>query len=138
MVRSIDIHEDGSVDVMVSLTTPGCPIRNHFSTSVRDAVRALPGVTAVKVDFDVLNDRQKAAIQTKLGGGKLPSGALAGVQNVVCVGSGKGGVGKSTLTVNLAAALAGEGKRGGVLHGDRWGSSLPRIPGLGPNGRAHV
>src|SRR3712207_7041598 len=92
MVRSIDIHEDGSVDVMVSLTTPGCPIRNHFSTSVRDAVKALPGVTAVSVDFDVLTDQQKSALQAKLGRGGLPSGALAGVENVVCVGSGKGGV----------------------------------------------
>jgi ATP-binding protein involved in chromosome partitioning len=131
MVRSIDIREGGEVDVMVSLTTPGCPIRNHFSTSVRDAVQALPGVTAVKVDFDVLNDQQKQALQTKLGRGGLPSGALAGVENVICVGSGKGGVGKSTLTVNLAAALVAEGKTVGILDADVWGYSIPRMLGLG-------
>ena len=131
MVRSIDIHEGGAVDVMVSLTTPGCPIRSHFSTGVRDAVQVLPGVTAVKVDFDVLNDQQKQALQTKLGRGGLPSGALAGVENVICVGSGKGGVGKSTLTVNLAAALVAEGKTVGILDADVWGYSIPRMLGLG-------
>jgi ATP-binding protein involved in chromosome partitioning len=131
MVRSIDIREGGEVDVTVSLTTPGCPIRNHFSTSVRDAIVALGGVTKVNVEFDVLNDRQKQAIQTKLGRGGLPSGALAGIENVICVGSGKGGVGKSTLTVNLAAALVAEGKTVGVLDADVWGYSVPRMLGLG-------
>ena len=131
MVRSIDIREGGEVHVMVSLTTPGCPIRNHFSTSVRDAVQALPGVTKVSVDFDVLTDKQKTALQQKLGRGGLPSGALAGVENVICVGSGKGGVGKSTLTVNLAAALVAEGKSVGILDADVWGYSIPRMLGLG-------
>jgi ATP-binding protein involved in chromosome partitioning len=131
MVRSIEIGDDGNVAVTVSLTTPGCPIRNHFQTAVRDAVRALPGVTAVEVGFDVLTDTQKQALQHKLGRGGLPTGSLAGVENVICVGSGKGGVGKSTLTVNLAAALAGEGKRVGILDADVWGYSIPRMLGLG-------
>jgi ATP-binding protein involved in chromosome partitioning len=131
MVRSIDIRESGEVAVMVSLTTPGCPIRNHFATSVRDAVMTLPGVAAVSVDFDVLSDQQKSALQTKLGRGGLPSGALAGVENIVCVGSGKGGVGKSTLTVNLAAALVAQGKTVGILDADVWGYSIPRMLGLG-------
>src|SRR5215212_8455404 len=123
MVRSIDIRDGGVVDVMVSLTTPGCPIRNHFQTSVANAVTAL-GATQVNVTFDVLNDQQKANLQRKLGrGGGLPTGALAQVANVLCVGSGKGGVGKSTLTVNLAAALAAEGKKVGVLDADVWGYS---------------
>jgi ATP-binding protein involved in chromosome partitioning len=130
MVRSIKV-QDGAVDVTVSLTTPGCPIRNHFQTSVQDAVKALGGVTQVNVDFDVLTDTQKQALQTKLGRGGLPSGALAGVENVICVGSGKGGVGKSTLTVNLAAALVAEGKTVGVLDADVWGYSVPRMLGLG-------
>jgi ATP-binding protein involved in chromosome partitioning len=132
MVRSIEIRDGGVVDVMVSLTTPGCPIRSHFQTGVTNAVRALDGVTAVNVSFDVLNDQQKSAIQRKLGrGGELPSGALAQVENVICVGSGKGGVGKSTLTANLAAALAAEGKKVGVLDADVWGYSIPRMFGLG-------
>src|SRR5687768_14404136 len=86
MVRSIDVHDDGQVDVMVSLTTPGCPIRSHFQQGVVNAVQPLEGVTRVNVAFDVLNEQQKKALQTKLGGGGLPSGALAQVQNVICVG----------------------------------------------------
>jgi ATP-binding protein involved in chromosome partitioning len=132
MVRSIDIRDGGVVDVMVSLTTPGCPIRNHFQTGVANAVGTIDGVTQVNVSFDVLTDRQKATLQQKLGrGGGLPTGALAQVANVLCVGSGKGGVGKSTLTVNLAAALAAEGKKVGVLDADVWGYSIPRMLGLG-------
>src|SRR5689334_2593997 len=131
MVRSIDIGEDGAVAVMVSLTTPGCPIRNHFETAVKQAVLGLGGVQNVSVDFDVLTDAEKGALQQKLGRGGLPAGALAQVANVVCVGSGKGGVGKSTLTSNLAAALAAEGKKVGILDADVWGYSIPRMFGLG-------
>jgi ATP-binding protein involved in chromosome partitioning len=131
MVRSIDVSENGVVDVTVSLTTPGCPIKGHFQTAVADAASALDGVSHVNVFFDVLSDTQKAALQQKLGRGSLPDGALAQVANVLCVGSGKGGVGKSTLTANLAAALAGEGKRVGVLDADVWGYSIPRMYGLG-------
>src|ERR1700757_3308997 len=131
MVRSIDVHENGVVDVMVSLTTPGCPIRNHFQTGVVQAVREIDGVTAVNVSFDVLSDNEKAALGRKLGRGALPEGALAQVANVICVGSGKGGVGKSSVTANLAAALAADGKRVGVLDADVWGYSQPRMLGLG-------
>ena len=132
MVRAIEQKAGGEVDVTVSLTTPGCPIRNHFQTGVAQAVRGLAGVTAVNVAFDVLSEQEKAGLQKKLGRpGGLPTGALAGVQNVVCVGSGKGGVGKSTLTVNLAAALVADGKRVGVLDADVWGYSIPRMLGLG-------
>src|ERR1700685_2885760 len=131
MVRSIDISPNGVVDVTVSLTTPGCPIKGHFQTAVAQAVRALDGGTHVNVFFDVLDDAQKAALQQKLGRGSLPAGALAQVANVLCIGSGKGGVGKSTLTANLAAALAGEGKKVGVLDADVWGYSQPRMLGVG-------
>jgi ATP-binding protein involved in chromosome partitioning len=127
MVRSIDAQPDGTVDVTVSLTTPGCPIRSHFENAVRSAVGALDGVTRVNVGFDVLSDQEKAGLQQKLGRGALPAGALAQVSNVVCVGSGKGGVGKSTITANLAAALAAQGKRVGVLDADVWGYSIPRM-----------
>ena len=106
MVRSIELSPNGVVDVTVSLTTPGCPIRSHFQAAVADRVAKLDGVTHVNVYFDVLSDEQKSALQRKLGRGSLPDGALAQVANVLCVGSGKGGVGKSTLTANLAAALA--------------------------------
>ena len=130
MVRSIDQHPDGSVDVTVSLTTPGCPIRSTFETAVRSAVGALDGVTSVGVAFDVLSPDEKAGLQQKLCRGSLPAGALAQVSNVVCIGSGKGGVGKSTITANLAAALAAEGKTVGVLDADVWGYSIPRMFGV--------
>ncbi len=131
MVRSIDAKADGTVAVMVSLTTPGCPIRSHFETAVREAIGALDGVTRVSVAFDVLSDSEKGDLQKKLGRGGLPEGALAQVQNVVCVGSGKGGVGKSSMTANLAVALAAEGKKVGILDADVWGYSIPRMFGLG-------
>jgi ATP-binding protein involved in chromosome partitioning len=131
MVRSIEVSPNGVVDVTVSLTTAGCPVRSHFQSSVMQAISALDGVEHVNVYFDVLTDTQKAALQQKLGGGSLPDGSLAQVANVLCIGSGKGGVGKSTLTSNLAAALQADGKRVGVLDADVWGYSIPRMFGLG-------
>ncbi len=131
MVRSIELHEHGIVDVRVSLTTPGCPIRSHFQDGVAQAVGALEGVSSVNVSFDVLSEDEKTALGRKLGRGSLPAGALAQVANVVCVGSGKGGVGKSSVTANLAAALACDGKQVGVLDADVWGYSQPRMLGLG-------
>ena len=88
-------------------------------------------MTGVNVSFDVLSDHEKQALGRKLGRGTLPEGALAQVTNVICVGSGKGGVGKSSVTANLAAALAAEGKQVGVLDADVWGYSQPRMLGLG-------
>jgi ATP-binding protein involved in chromosome partitioning len=133
MVRSIDVHPNGVVDVTVSLTTPGCPIRDHFQNGVSQAIRGLEGVTGVNISFDVLSDQEKAKLSHKLGraNGSLPDGTLAQVANVICVGSGKGGVGKSSVTANLAAALVADGKSVGVLDADVWGYSQPRMLGLG-------
>ncbi len=131
MVRSVTVAADGGVDVVIALTTAGCPIRGHFEQAVERAITEL-GPTRVDTTFDVLSAEEKQALQKKLGrGGPLPSGALAQVQNIVAVGSGKGGVGKSSVTANLAAALAAEGKRVGVLDADVWGYSIPRMFGLG-------
>jgi ATP-binding protein involved in chromosome partitioning len=131
MVREINLHANGVVEVTVSLTTAGCPIRDHFQTGVTQAVRALDGVTGVNVSFDVLSDQEKQKLGRKLGRGSLPEGALAKVRNVICIGSGKGGVGKSSITANLAAALTAEGKTAGILDADVWGYSQPRMLGLG-------
>jgi ATP-binding protein involved in chromosome partitioning len=135
MVRSIEIS-DGTVDVMVSLTTPGCPIRSHFEQAVTQNVSQLEGVQAVNVAFDVLTPDEKQGLQQKLGRNRLPAGALAQVKNVICVASGKGGVGKSTLTANLASALAIEGYASAAMDADVWGYSIPRM--LGVAGRPRV
>jgi ATP-binding protein involved in chromosome partitioning len=137
MVRSIDQPEPGRVDVVVSLTTPGCPIRNHFQQAVAQNVSALDGVSHVNVGFDVLSDQEKQSLSQRLGRqGGLPEGALARVKNVICVGSGKGGVGKSTVTANLATALQSEGRLAAALDADVWGYSIPRM--LGVHGRPQV
>jgi ATP-binding protein involved in chromosome partitioning len=136
MVRSIEQPEEGRVDVVVSLTTPGCPIRAHFEKAVAEKVSSL-GVSRVNVGFDVLSDQEKQSLSQRLGrGGGLPEGALAMVKNVICVGSGKGGVGKSTVTVNLAAALQADGHAAAALDADVWGYSIPRM--LGVHGRPKV
>ena len=136
MVRSIEIDPQGAVSVMVSLTTPGCPIRSHFENAVRQNVSAIEGVTSVAVAFDVLSPDEKSQLQQKLGRNRLPQGALAKVRNVICVASGKGGVGKSTVTANLAAAMALEGHSAGALDADVWGYSMPRM--LGVQGKPRV
>jgi ATP-binding protein involved in chromosome partitioning len=137
MVRSIEEPVPGRIDVMVSLTTPGCPIRSHFEKAVAENVGTLEGVSQVNVAFDVLSDDEKQGLQQRLGRpGGLPEGALAAVKNVICVASGKGGVGKSTVTANLAAALQAEGHAAAALDADVWGYSIPRM--LGVHGRPMV
>ncbi len=131
MVRSIEVRESGKVEIVVSLTTAGCPIRSHFQQAVASNVAVLDGVTEVGVGFDVLSDQEKSHLQKALGRtGGLPEGALAQVKNVVCIASGKGGVGKSTMTANLAAALQVEGQSAGALDADVYGYSIPRMLGV--------
>jgi len=137
MVRSVDQPEPGRVDVVVSLTTAGCPIRNHFQQAVAQNLSALEGVSQVNVGFDVLSDQEKQSLSQRLGRqGGLPEGALARVKNVICVGSGKGGVGKSTVTANLATALQADGMLAAAMDADVWGYSIPRM--LGVHGRPQV
>ena len=130
MVRSLEVKEGGRVEVVVSLTTPGCPIRAHFEQAVATQVGQLDGVSSVGVGFDVLSDEEKGNLQQSLGRGRLPQGALAQVKNVICVASGKGGVGKSTMTANLAAALQADGHSAGALDCDVYGYSIPRMLGV--------
>jgi ATP-binding protein involved in chromosome partitioning len=137
MVRSIDAGADGHVHVRVSLTTSGCPIRSHFEQAVDESVGKLEGVRSVSVDFDVLSPEEKESLKQRLGRRDgLPEGALAAVKNVICVGSGKGGVGKSSVTANLAAALHAEGHAAAAMDADVWGYSIPRM--LGIHGRPMV
>jgi ATP-binding protein involved in chromosome partitioning len=136
MVGSIAASTEGRVDVVVSLSAPGCAPRAHFERAVKQRVASLDGVRHVNVSFvepKPTGPQRPAANQPGAGG---PTTALSGVKNVICVGSGKGGVGKSTVTVNLAAALSLEGKQAGALDADVWGYSIPRM--LGVHGRPRV
>ena len=136
MVRSVSVGDGGRVSVVISLPAPGAPIRSHYEQAVEEMVSALPGVAGVDVDFDVLSREEKERRASAVKKSELPEGALAGVKNVICVGSGKGGVGKSTITANLAAALHAEGRSAAALDADVWGYSQPRM--LGVHGRPHV
>ncbi len=129
MVRRLTI-ENGAAAVTIALTTSGCPIRAEFERAATDALLDVEGITSADVAFSVLDDSERRRLQEELGRSALPAGALAKVGTVLCVASGKGGVGKSTLSVNLAAALHAQGRKVGVLDADVWGYSLPRMLGI--------
>jgi ATP-binding protein involved in chromosome partitioning len=115
MVKAVEVGSDGSVRVDVWLTVSGCPLRDTITRDVQAAVGKLPGVARVRVELDVMSDQQRQELQGKLRGGKpereIPFASPASLTKVYAVASGKGGVGKSSVTVNLAAALAASGQK---------------------------
>jgi ATP-binding protein involved in chromosome partitioning len=133
MVKSVDISADGRVDVAVWLTVAGCPMRDTITRTVTEAVARVPGVNGVGVELDVMSAEQRTALQTQLRGGKpareIPFAQPGSLTRVYAVASGKGGVGKSSVTVNLAAAMAARGLQVGVLDADIYGHSIPRMLG---------
>jgi ATP-binding protein involved in chromosome partitioning len=137
MVKSVDIASDGQVSVGVYLTVAGCPMRDTITRSVTDAVATLPGVSGVRVALDVMSEEQRRALQGQLRGGRpepvIPFAQPSSLTQVYAVVSGKGGVGKSSVTVNLAASLAAAGHKVGVIDADIYGHSVPRM--LGVTGR---
>jgi ATP-binding protein involved in chromosome partitioning len=137
MVKNIEIAADGAVHVEVWLTVSGCPLRDTIIREVTAAVTKVPGVSSVRVDLDVMSEEQRRALQTQLRGGKaepeIPFAQPSSLTRVYAVASGKGGVGKSSVTVNLAAALAASGLAVGVVDADIYGHSVPRM--LGVTGR---
>jgi len=131
MVRDVTSADDGSVEVTIALTVAGCPLRASFEDQVAQHVGAVEGVTSVSLRFDVMTPEEKAALATRLRGGRPPREIrLDPSTRVVAVVSGKGGVGKSTLAANLAAALAERGERVGVLDADVYGYSIPHVLGV--------
>jgi len=134
MVKSVDVADDGTVDVGIYLTTQGCPLRDRITNDVTAAVTKVPGVTGVRVDLDVMNDEQKQALRASLQGGR-PARTIrfsepGSLTRVFAVASGKGGVGKSSTTVNLAVAMAQQGLTVGIVDADVYGHSMPRMLGI--------
>ncbi|MGB6457453.1 MAG: P-loop NTPase [Streptosporangiaceae bacterium] len=134
MVKSIEVTPGGVVVVGVWLTVSGCPLRETITRDVSAAVGKLPGVTAVRVELDVMSEEQRRELQTKLRGGQpqkeIPFAQPGSLTKVYAVASGKGGVGKSSVTVNLAVALAALDLKVGLLDADIYGHSVPRMLGV--------
>jgi ATP-binding protein involved in chromosome partitioning len=132
MVRDIEV-EDGVVSLTIVLTIAGCPLRDSFEKQVDQALTAVPGVRGFSLSFSVMTPEERQALTTKLRGGaperdnviRLPRDC-----RVIAVASGKGGVGKSSLTANLAVAFSHAGRRTGILDADIYGHSIPHILGI--------
>ncbi len=133
MVKSIDLAADGSVHVEIYLTTAACPKKTEISDRVTQAVTDVPGTGTVRVSLDVMNDEQRTELRKQLRGDAaepvIPFAQPSSLTRVYAVASGKGGVGKSTVTVNLAAAMAARGLSVGLLDADIHGHSIPRMMG---------
>ena len=130
MVKSVDI-DGGDVVVGITLTVPGCPLKAKISDDVTRGVGLIPGVESVRVVFDVMTDQQREKLKAKLGiGSREPVSIVNFAKRFIAVTSGKGGVGKSTVTANLAAALARKGHMVGLLDADVYGFSIPRMLGV--------
>jgi ATP-binding protein involved in chromosome partitioning len=140
MVKEINIEADGTVRVGIWLTVAGCPLRDTINRDVTAAVTALAGVRQVRVELDVMSEEQRRELQTRLRGSGAAQGGKAekeipfaqpdSLTKVYAIASGKGGVGKSSVTVNLAVALAATGRKVGLLDADIYGHSVPRMLGV--------
>ncbi|MGC0249585.1 Mrp/NBP35 family ATP-binding protein [Pseudactinotalea sp. Z1748] len=135
MVRSIEVDAGtGVVTVLVALTIAGCPMRETITKDVRAAVEKLDGVPSCTVEMTVMTDEERTDLRTKLRGGKaepvIPFSQPDSLTRVYAVASGKGGVGKSSVTANLAAAMSAQGLKVGVIDADVYGFSIPRMLGV--------
>jgi ATP-binding protein involved in chromosome partitioning len=133
MVKDVTVAADGMVRVAVWLTVAGCPMRETITSRVTSAVSALPGVRGVQVELDVMSDTQRTTLRRQLRGTaeepRIPFAEPGSLTRVYCVASGKGGVGKSSVTVNLAAAMVDRGLSVGVVDADIYGHSVPGMLG---------
>ncbi|MCV7321219.1 Mrp/NBP35 family ATP-binding protein [Mycolicibacterium confluentis] len=133
MVKNIDVDADSAIHVEIYLTTAACPKKTEISELVTQAVADVPGTGAVRVSLDVMNDEQRAELRKQLRGDAaepvIPFAQPGSLTRVYAVASGKGGVGKSSVTVNLAAAMAARGLSVGLLDADIYGHSVPRMMG---------
>ncbi|OXM68123.1 MULTISPECIES: Mrp/NBP35 family ATP-binding protein [Amycolatopsis] len=133
MVKDVAVSEDGVVTVAVYLTVAGCPLKDTITKDTQAAVGKLPGVREVRVELDVMSDEQRTELRKQLRGDSaepvIPFAQPGSMTRVYCVASGKGGVGKSSVTVNLAVAMAQRGLSVGVVDADIYGHSVPRMLG---------
>jgi len=133
MVKDVTVAEDGTVDVAIYLTVAACPLRDKITADTTAAVRTVPGVREVRVTLDVMSDAQRVELRKSLRGDSaepvIPFAQPGSLTRVYCVASGKGGVGKSSVTVNLAVAMAARGLSVGVVDADIYGHSVPRMLG---------
>jgi ATP-binding protein involved in chromosome partitioning len=132
MVRDVTVDGD-DIGVTIALTVPGCPLRESFQDQVAEHVGSLPGVRSVSLSFDVMSPEERQALTTKLRGGlheRTKGLSIDRSTRVLAIASGKGGVGKSTLAANLAAAFAGLGQQTGILDADVYGHSIPHMLGI--------
>ena len=133
MVGDLSVNPDGTVGLTILLTIAACPLRDTLTKDVTGAVRAVPGVTDLRLQLGVMTDEQRTALRDGLHNGQakdIPFARPESLTKVYAVASGKGGVGKSTVTVNVAAALAAKGLAVGVLDADVYGFSIPRMLGV--------
>ena len=134
MVESVECDESGRVAVTILLTIAGCPLKETLTRDTTAALMKVPGVTAVDVTLGVMSEEQRAELRTNLRGGaaekEIPFAQPGSLTRVYAVASGKGGVGKSSVTANLAAALAEQGLKVGVVDADIYGFSIPRMLGV--------
>ena len=132
MIKSVEISDSGAVGVEIWLTVSGCPMRDEITGRVSEAVSAVPGVTDVSVVLDVMSEEQRTALREQLQGPTKENvfNAPGNTTKIVAVASGKGGVGKSSLTANLAVALANRGLSVGLVDADIYGHSIPRMLGV--------
>ncbi|MDQ6715342.1 MAG: Mrp/NBP35 family ATP-binding protein [Actinomycetota bacterium] len=134
MVKSVTVDDAGRVALTISLTVAGCPMKETLTKDSTAALLEVSGVSAVDVTLDVMSDEQRTALRVQLRGGQtereIPFAKPGSLTRVYAVASGKGGVGKSSVTVNLAASLAQQGLRVGVVDADVYGFSVPRMLGV--------
>jgi ATP-binding protein involved in chromosome partitioning len=133
MAKGATVADDGLVTVKIALTTSGCPLRAQIQKDTKARIESLPGVTKVKIDWTELTAEEKAttmSVARKNAADRAPDTAIPATAKVLAIASGKGGVGKSSVTANLAAALAATGLNVGVIDADIWGFSIPRMLGL--------
>mgnify|MGYP000627927136 CR=1 FL=1 len=134
MVQSVEVDDGGRVALTILLTVSGCPLKETLTRDSTTALAAVPGVTGVRVTLGVMSEEQRAALREQLRGGaaerEIPFARPGSLTRVYAVASGKGGVGKSSVTVNLAAAFAEQGLRVGVVDADVYGFSVPRMLGV--------